>query len=111
MPYLLLLSALLVLLALYLFWQAARRRRSAGLPGGKVIYADTRQWGPVEKPLFDASLGLSGKPDYLVQHGEQVIPVEVKTGRTPTEPRDTHVYQLAAYCLLVESNFKIRPAY
>ncbi|HWT77906.1 MAG TPA: CRISPR-associated protein Cas4, partial [Candidatus Methylomirabilis sp.] len=62
--------ALLVLLAGYLFWKASRRRAETGLPGGRVIYADPKQWGRVEEPLYDARLGLTGKPDYLVRQGE-----------------------------------------
>ncbi len=102
---------LLVLLAAFLLWQSTRQRKAAGLPGGRIIYADTREWGPVEKPLYDALLGLTGKPDYLVQKGKQIIPVEVKTGRTPEAPHDTHIFQLAAYCLLVERSLGVRPPY
>jgi CRISPR-associated exonuclease Cas4 len=102
---------ILVLAAGYLFWQAARQRAASGLPGGRVIYADPKQWGPLEEPLYDARLKLTGKPDYLVRQGEQIIPVEVKTGRTPTAPRDGHIFQLAAYCLLVERTLGVRPSY
>ena len=101
----------LLLLAGILFWRAARRRAETGLPGGRVIYADPKLWGPVEDPLYDGRLGLTGKPDYLVRQGEQIIPVEVKTGRTPSGPRDAHIYQLAAYCLLVEGTYGRRPPY
>ncbi|HVN54818.1 MAG TPA: CRISPR-associated protein Cas4 [Anaerolineaceae bacterium] len=105
------LALALGLLAILLFWQAARQRKSTGLPGGRVIYSDTRGWGPVEEPLYDARLGLAGKPDYLVRQGEQVIPVEVKTGRTPSSPHDAHIFQLAAYCYLVERTRGVRPPY
>ena len=104
-------AVLLVLLAGYLFWQSARQRQASGLPGGRVIYTDTRSWGPLEKPLYDARTGLAGKPDYLVSQGNTVIPVEVKTGRTPPAPHDTHIFQLAAYCLLVERTQGVRPPY
>jgi CRISPR-associated exonuclease Cas4 len=106
------LALLLVLIALFLFWQAGRQRKASGLPGGRIIYADTRQWGAVEKPLYDPVLNLAGKPDYLVmQSNGQIIPVEVKTGRSPAAPFDSHIYQLAAYCLLVERSLGKRPAY
>lgn len=104
-------AALLFLIALYLLWISSRQRKSAGLPGGRVVYADPKLWGPVEKPLFDAALGLTGKPDYLIENGREIIPVEVKTGRTPTEPHDAHIFQLAAYCLLVQRTLGHRPAY
>jgi CRISPR-associated exonuclease Cas4 len=89
----------LLLFALILFFISGRQRHASGLPGGRVIYTDTHAWGKVEKPLFDADLGLTGKPDYLVEQKGRIIPVEVKTGRVPDNPYDSHIYQLAAYCL------------
>jgi CRISPR-associated exonuclease Cas4 len=102
---------LLLLLAIFLLWQSNRQRRRAGLPGGRVVYTDTRAWGAVDKPLYDHALGLTGKPDYLVERDGEIIPVEVKTGRTPEAPYDSHIYQVAAYCLLVEKTYGRRPAY
>ena len=101
----------LFILAILFFWQSNRQRKDAGLPGGRVIYTDTRGWGKLEKPLFYTALELTGKPDYLIQQNGQIIPVEVKSGRTPNAPYDSHVYQLAAYCLLVEKTYKKRPPY
>lgn len=75
-----------------------------------MVYADTGRWKPC-KPLYAPRLGLVGKPDYLVQRGRQLIPVEVKPGRRAHEPYDADVMQLAAYCLLVEETTGIRPAY
>ena len=106
------LSLFLLLLAIFLLWQSSRQQKDAGLPGGRVIYTDTRAWGaPLEQPLFNKELGLTGKPDYLVQQKGQIIPVEVKSGRAPESPYDSHVYQLAAYCLLVEKTYGKRPPY
>ncbi len=104
-------TLVLILFALFLFWQAGRQRREAGLPGGRVIYTDTHAWGIVEKPLFNNELGLTGKPDYLVEQNGKLIPVEVKTGRVPNAPYDLHIFQLAAYCLLVEKTYGKRPPY
>ncbi|HEY3311525.1 MAG TPA: CRISPR-associated protein Cas4 [Anaerolineales bacterium] len=102
----------LLLVAIILLWQAGRAHKAAGLPGGRVIYTDTRAWGNrVEKPLYDGALGLTGKPDYLVQQKGRTIPVEVKSGRAPQAPYDAHIYQLAAYCLLVEKTLGSRPPY
>jgi CRISPR-associated exonuclease Cas4 len=106
------LSLALLLVALFILWQAARRRMQAGLPGGRVIYSDTRAWGtPLEHSLYDSKLGLTGKPDYLVEQKGQIIPVEVKSGRAPEYPYDSHIYQLAAYCLLVDKIHGKRPPY
>jgi CRISPR-associated exonuclease Cas4 len=105
------LAAFLLIAALFLFWQASRQRKASGLPAGRIIYSDTSQWGKVEKPLYDSMLNLTGKPDYLVEHGQFTIPVEVKSGRAPAEPYDTHIFQLAAYCRLVEHSMGKRPPY
>ncbi len=110
-PILLALVLLLLILAVLSLWQSGRQRRAAGLPGGRVIYTDTHAWGKVEKPLFHAELGLTGKPDYLVEQDGKVIPVEVKSGHTPEAPYDSHIFQLAAYCLLVEKTYGRRPPY
>jgi len=106
------LSLFLLLLALFLLWRSSRQQKDAGLPGGRVIYTDTRAWGaPLEQPLFNKELGLTGKPDYLVEQKGGIIPVEVKSGRAPESPYDSHIYQLAAYCLLVEKTYGKRPPY
>lgn len=105
------LGLLLLLLALVLLWRSGRSRRAAGLPAGRVIYADTRNWGAVEEPLYDPALALTGKPDYLVQRGGQIIPVEVKSSPVREGPYDEHIFQLAAYCLLVQRVYDTRPPY
>jgi len=104
-----LLPLLLILLALALFWMAARRRKAGGLPAGRVVYTDTGQGGKVEKPLFDPQSSLVGKPDYLVEQDGLLIPVEVKSSYAPPEPYDSHIYQLAAYSLLVFRVYGKRP--
>ncbi len=104
--------ALVILVVAVVLWiVAAARQQAAGLPGGRVIYTDTRAWKTVEKPLYDPELGLTGKPDYLVEENGRIIPVEVKTGRTPEAPYDSHIFQLASYCYLVEKTFKKRPPF
>lgn len=102
----------LFLIAIFLLWKASQTQKTSGLPGGRVIYTDTRAWGEkVEKPLYDGNLGLTGKPDYIVEKNGRYIPVEVKSGRAPQAPYDAHIFQLAAYCLLVEKNLGSRPPY
>lgn len=105
------LALFLLVLAVVLLLRGERQRIKAGLPGGRVIYTDTRAWGKLEKPLFHAELGLTGKPDYLVEKDGLIIPVEVKSGRPPEAPYDSHIFQLAAYCLLVEKAYGRRPPY
>lgn len=104
-------SALLFLIALVILWLSRRQRKSSAIPEGRVIYSDADHWGKVEKPLYDAESRLTGKPDYLVEENGQLIPVEVKSSRAPNLPYDSHIYQLAAYCLLVERTYARRPPY
>lgn len=103
----------LLLAAVVVFWLSSRQKKATGLPEGRVIYSDTGRWGKVEKPLYDAETGLTGRPDYLVAQEDAAIllPVEVKSTRAPASPYDSHVFQLAAYCLLVEKTYKTRPPY
>jgi CRISPR-associated exonuclease Cas4 len=105
------LAILIAVFALIFLWLASRAQRRLGLPGGRLIYADTSRWTPLHEPLYDANLGLTGRPDYLVEQGTQVIPVEVKSTHPRHGPYDTHIYQLAAYCLLVECTYGTRPSY
>jgi CRISPR-associated exonuclease Cas4 len=104
-------SILLILAALALLWLSARRQRSSGIPAGRVIFTDSSAWGKVEMPLYDPRLRLTGKPDYLVRQGAASLPVEVKSGWAPSSPYSGHLYQLAAYCLLVEKTTGQRPPY
>jgi CRISPR-associated exonuclease Cas4 len=45
-----------------------------------------------------------GKPDYIIEKKGYKIPVELKTGYC-SNPKSNHIYQLAAYCYLVEENY------
>ena len=92
-------------------WLSAQLYRRAGLPGGRVIYSDTRHWHECPEPLYAPSINLTGKPDYLLRRWQYVIPVEVKSCAPPDEPYRSHVLQMAAYCLLVEETFGRRPPY
>jgi CRISPR-associated exonuclease Cas4 len=102
---------LLLALGLLLLWLAKRGRARSGLPQGRVVYADTDRWSRPERPLFSNEFLLTGRPDYLVVEGTDVIPVEVKSGPAPAQPYLSHLLQLGAYCLLVEESYRRRPPY
>ena len=103
---------LLLALAMIFLFRSQQLHAQTGLPQGKVIYADAETWFPNDDPLYDQRLKLVGKPDYLIeQDNGDIVPVELKSGHAPAEPYEGHVLQLAAYCLLVEQNFGIRPFY
>lgn len=53
--------------------------------------------------MEDPETGLRGRPDRLIQLEDKVIPVEVKSGNTPSVPYRSHKLQVAAYCRLLES--------
>jgi CRISPR-associated exonuclease Cas4 len=102
---------ILLALGLLLLWLARLGRARSGLPQGHVVYADVGGWGRLERPLFSREFLLTGKPDYLVADGNDVIPVEVKSCRAPAQPYLSHLLQLAAYCLLVKECYGRRPPY
>jgi CRISPR-associated exonuclease Cas4 len=82
---------------------ARSMRQAYGIPDGKVIYSDLDR---PAKALRSRSLDISGKPDYIVKgKGNSLIPVEIKSGRAK-EPYVGHILQLAAYCQLVEENYR-----
>ena len=105
------LALLFILTAALLFLAAHRKKIHSGLPGGQIFYEDMGRKEAVAQAFFDPRLNLTGKPDYIVRQGKALIPVEVKTGRTPPEPYDSHIFQLAAYCYLVDQATGIRPPY
>lgn len=107
----LVLGLILALIAGVFLISAGRRQRAAGLPPGRVIYSDMHGWQPAEKPLFDPLHAIAGKPDYLVEQDGMIIPVEVKSGWARELPHESHVFQLAAYCRLVEYTTGKRPPY
>lgn len=103
---------LLALLAALLFVWSKQKEHQAGLPRGKVVYADTNQWQAVPAPLYDPLLKLTGKPDYIVRLPDGIqVPIEVKSMPAPAQPYGNHIMQLAAYCLLLERTSGERPPY
>lgn len=100
----------LLLFALVFLVGAFRLRAASGLPWAPVVYYDTGAQS-LERPLVARRIGLTGKPDYLIQRRGYLIPVEVKPGRHAARPYDSDLMQLAAYCLLVEESTGIAPPY
>ena len=101
----------LVTLALILFTISRRLALKSGIPDGRIIYSDPGVWKKVLKPLYDAGIGLTGRPDYLIKISDQIIPAEVKSSWAPRTPYDSHILQLAAYCMLVQTTYGQRPPY
>ncbi|KAB8140420.1 CRISPR-associated protein Cas4 [Chloroflexia bacterium SDU3-3] len=101
--------ALLVLAVACAIWASSIRRRT-GLPWVPVRSQDVLG-RELEKPLFSRRLGLTGKPDYLLEIGGALIPVEVKPSRRSPTPYDSDLMQLASYCLLIEETEGQPPPY
>jgi len=106
-----LLAAGLIAAGVLLFWQSVKYKRSAGLPEGKVVYINSHCWKRFDQILFDKSIALAGKPDYVIENGGEIIPVEIKSNIIKSRPYDSHILQLTAYCRLIETCFAKRPEY
>src|SRR5262245_1602013 len=90
----------LLLLAVLILVLGLRLRRATGLPWAPVLAQDT--YGrELDKPLFARRIGLTGKPDYLLDIRGAMIPVEVKPSRRAARPYESDLLQLAARCLRV----------
>lgn len=101
----------LIVLAMLALFAALRLRRTTGLPWVAVAASDVGAGRQLQRPLYAARYGLTGKPDYLLEHGGAYVPVEVKPTRRASQPYESDLMQLAAYCLLVEETTGRAPAY
>lgn len=88
---------------------AERLRSEHGIKSGAIEYVDALDNS--SKMLSSQKYGLRGRPDYILKKEEGLVPVEIKTGRTPKGPLFSHIMQLASYCLLVEENYNSQPPY
>jgi CRISPR-associated exonuclease Cas4 len=102
---------ILLFLALFFFLISRRLSLKSGIPDGRIIYSDPGVWSKTLKPLYDSAIGLTGRPDYLIKREGLIIPAEVKSAWAPRSPYDSHILQLAAYCMLVDSMYGRRPPY
>ena len=91
--------AVIGLVSLVLSW---RNQQAASLPIQRVVYRDTDGWRRVEDTLVSRRYGLVGKPDYVIEDRDGLVPVEVKPTRHAETPYLSDVLQLVAYCLLLE---------
>lgn len=104
----LLVSLGFLLRAIFKERQAEAFVQANGLVEGELLYSDLDRPGDT---LRSQKYEISGKPDYIVRRQGSYIPVELKTGRTPAQPHDSHLMQLGVYCLLVEEEFGKRPTH
>ncbi len=105
---------LFALIAAALAWFVGRGLFArTGRPTRDILYADVGSTFPQPAPLISKRYRLSGKPDYLVRVKDGVAPVELKSSQSPSSgrPYDGHLFQLAAYCLLVEDVCRVSVPY
>jgi CRISPR-associated exonuclease Cas4 len=104
--------ALVLLILSVVLWGISRWQRGRlPLPSGRIIHIDTVRLRRPEGTLFSANYSLVGRPDYLVNHGGKIIPIEVKSGAAPVVPYSSHLFQLAAYGLLIGEHFGQTPPF
>lgn len=105
-----LLVIILLICALAASSAARRARRRTPLPKGKVLYSDTGSEKRPARTLVSRRYGLKGRPDYLLETAEGIVPVELKSAPLPPggRPYDSHLMQLVCYCLLCEDVLNAR---
>ena len=87
--------------------------------GWRLIYSDRSGTGKPDvesgKLLRDLPRDITGKPDMVYRRiiGRGLMPVELKSGRIgeASAPHDGDLLQLAAYFLLVEAAYGVRPRF
>jgi len=92
----------LVLSLLMAYFEREQGRQSSMMKGmlnleGQVVYVGDDN-APV---LRSEASGLSGRPDLILRQGDDLVPLELKSGRTPRGPLFSHILQVGAYCILV----------
>lgn len=90
--------------------RAIKARSRTGIATGKVVDVGASA-DDGEAIMESTAYGLRGLPDVVLRVEDELIPVEVKTGRVPKGPLFSHIIQLAAYCLLIEERQGRPPPY
>ena len=92
---------------------AARKAlQDASLSAADLISIDTARTDlscSRQENIISRRYGISGRPDRVVNTPYGIVPVELKSGRSPRSgPYEAHLAQLAVYCLLVEERYETR---
>ncbi len=90
--------------------RAIKARSRSGIATGKVVDVGASA-DEGEAIMVSETYGLRGLPDVVLRVEDELIPVEVKTGRVPKGPLFSHILQLGAYCLLIEERQGRPPPY
>ena len=99
-------------LAVLVWIHACRRIARSGVPEGPLVCQDADRRRNLHRPFVSLRYGLSGKPDYLVETAEGLVPVEIKSRNSRRSgPYASDTAQLTAYCILVEDATGVTPPY
>lgn len=105
------LATVALVIGLLMKLSSRRGLEAAGIAsGGEIASQDDNPDGTPGRLLYSNRYGLAGRPDYLIRlPGGAVVPVEAKSSMSPRDgrPRDSHLAQLAVYCLLVRDEMHV----
>lgn len=113
----------IVLIIIYVFRPKQAiiiKRPKIGIMGARLFYTDQKEDKAHQKEgivygkvLYSATYDIQGKPDYIFKTiGGQLIPMELKSGSISDDeimPHQGDLIQLAAYFLIIEDLYGIRP--
>ena len=106
------LLAFAFVLALLVWAHAVRKIARTGIPEGRLVFQDADRRLELHRPLMSLRYRLIGKPDYLVETSQGIVPVEVKShDALSSGPYPSDISQLTAYCVLVEDATGVAPPY
>jgi len=94
-------SIILILISIKIKNNIKKLKFDNKIQEGKIIYSDLNI---PEKSFFSRRYRISGKPDYIIEKNGYYIPVEVKSGNH-INAKKGHIYQLMAYCQLLEDYY------
>lgn len=91
-------------------WATWRIRKWRSRP--KIPLYQGENANKLRQQMVSWEYGLTGLPDYVVDHDGHPIPVLKKSGSAPDhEPHDSHVAQILVHCLLVHETMQSPPPY
>ena len=103
---------LIVLKLKFLKKEIKKEKTSFKLKGWTMIYSDTRPDDKVESIEYSTLLkseefDIQGKPDFIFQNKNMLMPVEIKSGSIKSEPLPHmgDLMQLAAYFVILEEEY------
>lgn len=113
-------SLILILLRILFLCSKKKRPSKLSMIGYKIVYTDQKEktklkgvdYGVI---LYSAKYDIQGKPDYIFKSvfGSNFVPVEIKSGLIKNEPmpHKGDFMQLAAYFLLIEDVYGVKPKF